>query len=97
VIFVLVLICRVDEYIAKVTHGEVVTIRLWTIINVHLKCCPCICQPEVNNMVFVQALAGSECPVDLAVFFDWDGVVGLTEIQFSEGLGLAHSLEWFRD
>jgi hypothetical protein len=92
-VFVLRLIGGVDEYIVKVTLGEVANIRPQKIDNVGLKRRWCICQPKGNNSVFELTIAGSEGSLELVPFFDSDEVVGILEFQFSEDPGLAHSIE----
>jgi hypothetical protein len=95
VVFVLLLIGRVDEYIVKVAHGEVVNIRPYTIVNVCLKRRRCICQPEGHNSVFELTIVGLECSLELVTFLHSDEVAGVAEFQFREDPGFAHSIEQF--
>jgi len=46
-------------------------------------------------MVFELTIAGSECSLEFVSFFDPDEVVGIPEVQLSEDLGFAHSIELF--
>jgi hypothetical protein len=95
VVFLLLLIGRVDKYIVKVTPGEVFKIRPLIFVNVSLKRRRCICQPEWHNLVFELTIAGLECSLELVAIIDSDEVVRVPEVQFSNDPGFVHSIEYF--
>ena len=84
---------RVDEYIVKVTQGDVLNIGHLTIVDVSLKRSRWVCQPEGHNFVFELTIAGSEYRLEFFSSFDSDEVVGIPEAQLSEDLGFVHSIE----
>jgi hypothetical protein len=72
----------VDEHIVKVTHGEVVNIRSYTIVNVSLKCHLCICEPQRHNYVFELKKVGSECCLELVAFLHSNELIGILDVQY---------------
>jgi len=87
------LIGRVDEYIVKVTNGEVVNRGPWTILDVSPKGSRWVCQSEGHNLVLEPTIGGSECSLDFVSFFDQDEVVGIPEVQLGEDSVFRHSIE----
>jgi len=80
VVFLLFIICGVDESIVKVTQGGVINIMRWRIINVCVKHHRSISQPKGHKSIVELTIAGLEWSLELVVFIDSDEVVGVPEV-----------------
>jgi hypothetical protein len=100
-LFLLLLLGRVDQYIIKVSHSEFVNVRLQGIIDIGLQSRWCVVQPKRQDTELILPIPSVDRGVVVVGFFDSYKVIRVPEVQFRDDPGssqsvyyLHHQWEW---